>query len=170
MFPNFEHTKLFSASPGAHSMVVVRLYMESLTWTIVGNVLGEVYALCLLKASIVDLVKSIRIITATTNLPNSPYFVSGSQKSLTRSGNPSLISNLYIYIYIYIEEGHLLIENVVNIFFVTSLSVSLHNLLDFYNLFGLCCIVMSRRSVFFYSFRSLVGCMTFNTSEKLNNN
>jgi hypothetical protein len=30
------------------------------------------------------------------------------------------------------EEGHLLIENVVNIFFVTSLSVSLHNLLDFY--------------------------------------
>ena len=31
-----------------------------------------------------------------------------------------------------IEEGHLLIENFVNIFFVTSLSVSLHNLLDFY--------------------------------------
>ena len=30
------------------------------------------------------------------------------------------------------EEGHLLIENFVNIFFVTSLSVSLHNLLDFY--------------------------------------
>jgi hypothetical protein len=30
------------------------------------------------------------------------------------------------------EEGHLLIENCVNIFFVTSLSVSLHNLLDFY--------------------------------------
>ena len=30
------------------------------------------------------------------------------------------------------EEGHLLIENVVNIFFVTSLSISLHNLLDFY--------------------------------------
>jgi hypothetical protein len=31
------------------------------------------------------------------------------------------------------EEGHLLIENVVNIFFfVTSLSVSLHNLLDLY--------------------------------------
>jgi hypothetical protein len=29
-----------------------------------------------------------------------------------------------------IEEGHLLIENFVNIFFVTSLSVSLHNLLD----------------------------------------
>jgi hypothetical protein len=26
-----------------------------------------------------------------------------------------------------IEEGHLLIENLVNIFFVTSLSVSLHN-------------------------------------------
>ena len=31
-----------------------------------------------------------------------------------------------------IEEGHLLIENFVNIFFVTSLSVSLHNLLDLY--------------------------------------
>ena len=30
------------------------------------------------------------------------------------------------------EEGHLLIENFVNIFFVTPLSVSLHNLLDFY--------------------------------------
>jgi hypothetical protein len=45
------------------------------------------------------------------------------------------------------EEGHLLIENFVNTFFVTSLSVSLHNLLDFYNLFCLCCIVMSRRSV-----------------------
>ena len=30
------------------------------------------------------------------------------------------------------EEGHLLIENFVNIFFVASLSVSLHNLLDFY--------------------------------------
>ena len=30
------------------------------------------------------------------------------------------------------EEGHLLIENVVNIFFVASLSISLHNLLDFY--------------------------------------
>ena len=30
------------------------------------------------------------------------------------------------------EEGHLLIENFVNTFFVTSLSVSLHNLLDFY--------------------------------------
>jgi hypothetical protein len=46
-----------------------------------------------------------------------------------------------------IEEGHLLIENFVNIFLVTSVSVSLHNLLDFYNLFCLCCIVMSRRSV-----------------------
>jgi hypothetical protein len=46
-----------------------------------------------------------------------------------------------------IEEGHLMIENFVNIFFVTSVSVSLHNLLDFYNLFCLCCIVMSRRSV-----------------------
>jgi hypothetical protein len=31
--------------------------------------------------------------------------------------------------------------------FVTPLSVSLHNLLDFYNLFCLCCIVMSRRSI-----------------------
>jgi hypothetical protein len=31
-----------------------------------------------------------------------------------------------------IEEGHLLIKNVVNIFFVASLSVSLHNLIDFY--------------------------------------
>ena len=30
------------------------------------------------------------------------------------------------------EEGHLMIENFVNIFFVTSLSVSLHNLLNFY--------------------------------------
>ena len=30
------------------------------------------------------------------------------------------------------EECHLLIENFVNIFFVTSLSVSLHNLLYFY--------------------------------------
>jgi hypothetical protein len=30
------------------------------------------------------------------------------------------------------EEGHLLIENFVNIFFVTPLSVSLHNLLDLY--------------------------------------
>ena len=30
------------------------------------------------------------------------------------------------------EEGHLLIENFVNIFFATSLSVSLYNLLDFY--------------------------------------
>jgi hypothetical protein len=45
------------------------------------------------------------------------------------------------------EEGHLLIGNVVNIFVVTYLSVSLHNLLDFYNLFCLCCIVMSRWSV-----------------------
>ena len=51
------------------------------------------------------------------------------------------------------EEGYLLIENFVNIFFITSLSVSLHNLLDFYNLFCLCCIVMSRR----YSLSSLVG-------------
>ena len=46
-----------------------------------------------------------------------------------------------------IEEGHLLIENFVNIFFVTSLLVSLHNLLDLYNLFCLCYIVMSQRSV-----------------------
>ena len=30
------------------------------------------------------------------------------------------------------EEGHLLIEHFVNIYFVTSLSVSLHNLLHFY--------------------------------------
>ena len=52
-----------------------------------------------------------------------------------------------VYIYIDSEEGHLLIEKFVIIFFVTSLSVSLHNLLDFYNLFCLCCIVMSRRSV-----------------------
>ena len=29
------------------------------------------------------------------------------------------------------EEGHLMIENFVNIFFVTSFSVSLHNRLDF---------------------------------------
>ena len=29
------------------------------------------------------------------------------------------------------EEGHLMIENFVNIFFVTSLSLSLHNRLDF---------------------------------------
>ena len=36
------------------------------------------------------------------------------------------------YILIDTEEGYLLIENVVNIFCVTSLSVSLHNLLDFY--------------------------------------
>ena len=60
---------------------------------------------------------------------------------------------IYIYIYITLidtEEGHLLIENVVNIFFATPLSVSLHNLLDFYNLFCLCCIVMSRRSVTHY--------------------
>ena len=48
------------------------------------------------------------------------------------------------------EEGHLLIENVVNIFFVTSLSVSLHNHLDFYNLFCVCCIIMSRWSVTHY--------------------
>ena len=43
-----------------------------------------------------------------------------------------------IHIYITLidtEEGHLLIEKLVNIFFVTPLSVSLHNLLDFYNLF-----------------------------------
>jgi hypothetical protein len=39
-----------------------------------------------------------------------------------------------------------------NMFFVTSLSVSLHNLLDFYNLFSLCCIVMSRRSATHYVF------------------
>jgi hypothetical protein len=50
------------------------------------------------------------------------------------------------------EEGHLLIENFVNIFFIASLSVSLHNLLDFYNLFCLCCIVMSRRSVTHYPY------------------
>jgi hypothetical protein len=31
-----------------------------------------------------------------------------------------------------IEEGHLLIENVVNTFFMKSLPVSLHNLLDLY--------------------------------------
>ena len=60
----------------------------------------------------------------------------------------TLIHFLHKYItLIDTEEGHLLIENFVNIFFVTSLSVSLHNLLDFYNLFCLCCIVMSRRSV-----------------------
>ena len=43
-------------------------------------------------------------------------------------------SNLYKLILILkgIETGHLLIENVVKIIFVTSLSVSLHNLLDFY--------------------------------------
>ena len=45
-------------------------------------------------------------------------------------------SNLYKFSLILkdIEEGHLLIENVFNIFFVTYLSVSLHNLLDFYDL------------------------------------
>ena len=49
------------------------------------------------------------------------------------------ILDVYIYIYyklsltlIDTEEGHLLIENFVNIFFATSLLVSLHNLLDFY--------------------------------------
>jgi hypothetical protein len=57
---------------------------------------------------------------------------------------------VYIYIYIVViipsnlyklsltlidtGEGHLLIENFVNILFVTSLSVSLHNLLDFYTI------------------------------------
>ena len=46
-----------------------------------------------------------------------------------------------------IESGHLLLENVVNIFLLILLLVSLHNLLDFYNLFCLCCIVMSRRSL-----------------------
>ena len=45
-----------------------------------------------------------------------------------------------------IVEGHLLFENVVNIFFATSLSVSLHNPLDFYKK-KVCCIVMSRPSV-----------------------
>ena len=52
------------------------------------------------------------------------------------------VVNIFFVTMIDAEEGHLLIEN-----FVTSLSVSLHNLLDFYNLFCLCCIVMSRRSV-----------------------
>ena len=43
------------------------------------------------------------------------------------------ISNLYKLSLILKDiEGHLLIENFVNIFFVTSLSVSLHNLLDVY--------------------------------------
>jgi hypothetical protein len=42
------------------------------------------------------------------------------------------ISNLYKLSLILKDiEGHLLIENFVNIFFVTSLSVLLHNLLDF---------------------------------------
>jgi hypothetical protein len=62
---------------------------------------------------------------------------------------PCIPSNLYKLSLTLIdtEEGHLLIENFVNIYFVTSSSVSLHNLLDFYNLFCLCCIVMSLRSV-----------------------
>ena len=38
-----------------------------------------------------------------------------------------------------------MLENVVNIFVLIFLSVTLHNVLDFYNLFCLCCIVMSRR-------------------------
>jgi hypothetical protein len=54
-----------------------------------------------------------------------------------------------------LEEGHLLIENFVDILFVTSLSVSLHNLLDFYNLFCLCCIVLwlvdSLRLIYIYT-------------------
>ena len=45
----------------------------------------------------------------------------------------------------------LFIENFVNRIVVTSLSVSLHNLLDFYNVFCLCCIVMSLRSVILYN-------------------
>ena len=49
------------------------------------------------------------------------------------------ILDVCIYIYIF-----------VNIFFLTSLSVSLHNLLDFYNLFCVCCIVMYRQSVTHY--------------------
>ena len=51
-----------------------------------------------------------------------------------------IFTSLYIYIYIYIYRS---LEECATI----TISVSLHNLLDFYNLFCLCCIVMSRRSV-----------------------
>jgi hypothetical protein len=75
-------------------------------------------------------------------------FYSGKRYFIDMLWAQVLLLAAIIYIYIIdTEEGHLLIENVVNIFFVTSLSVSLHNLLDFYNLFCLCCIVMSRQSV-----------------------
>jgi hypothetical protein len=57
------------------------------------------------------------------------------------------VVNIFFVTMIDTEEGHLLIENFVNIFFITFLSVSLQNLLDFYNLFCLCCIVKSRRSL-----------------------
>ena len=52
-----------------------------------------------------------------------------------------IVFNLYHSI----SNGGLMVR--IYICFVTSLSVSLHNLLDFYNLFCLCCIVMSRRTV-----------------------
>jgi hypothetical protein len=47
-------------------------------------------------------------------------------------GSNPVEANLYKLSLILIdtEEGHLLIENFVNIFFVTPLSVLLHNLLD----------------------------------------
>jgi len=53
-----------------------------------------------------------------------------------------------------IEEGHLLIENFVNIFFVTSLSVSLHNLLDFYiyiYIFGAFILKVTRTRCWFFT-------------------
>ena len=59
----------------------------------------------------------------------------GKNKTLTalKSNSNTVWFNFQTYIYIYnTEEGHLLIENFVNIFFVTPLSVSLHNLLDFH--------------------------------------
>jgi hypothetical protein len=53
--------------------------------------------------------------------------------------------SVYFFITFFCVLGVVL--HCVNIFFATSLSVSLHNLLDFYNLFCLYCIVMSRRSI-----------------------
>ena len=48
------------------------------------------------------------------------------------------------------EEGHLLIENCVNVFFATPLTVSLHNLLDFY----ICIYIFRRIYIYIYIYTS----------------
>jgi hypothetical protein len=95
--------------------------------------------------------------TAQHFLRNNEFYIyikEISGKKTRRIVHNILVLTFSLLLQIFRYNGYkciLFIENVVNIFFVTPLSVSLHNLLDFYNVFCLCCIVMSRRSVILYN-------------------